>query len=333
MNSKERRDFLKLSALGLVGISGASLSSCNQNKIKGYSSTIKVKDKPVVISTWNAGLKANEEAWKILSANGKALDAVEQGVRIVELDENNSTVGFGGTPDMNGNVTLDACIMDENDRCGSVACLQHIKNPISVARKVMEETPHVMLVGEGAFQFALTQGFKKEDLMTDKTRKRYAEWLEKSDYTPPHLEVNVENHDTIGMLAMDAHGNVCGSCTTSGWGFKLPGRVGDSPIIGAGLFLDNEVGGSCATGLGEEVIRVAGCAMVVEMMRQGHDPQTACKIVAERANRKAKSDKPQIGFLALRNDGAYGGYSIRKGFNFAVYDKNGNRMEEAMNVI
>ena len=329
MNNKERRDFLKLSAMGLVGISGAAVVGCSPKEEKGYSSTVKVKGNPIVISTWNAGLKANEEAWKILSTNGKALDAVEQGVRIVELDENNSTVGYGGTPDMNGNVTLDACIMDENDNCGSVACLQHIKNPISVARKVMEETPHVMLVGEGAFQFALTQGFKKENLLTEKSEKRWKEWLETSNYEPPQLEVNVENHDTIGMLAMDANGNVCGSCTTSGWGYKLPGRVGDSPLIGAGLFVDSEVGGACATGLGEEVIRVAGCAMVVEMMRQGHDPETACKIVSERALRKAKSDKPQIGFLALRNDGKFGGYSLRKGFNYAVCNDKGNRMEDA----
>ncbi|MEQ6121037.1 N(4)-(beta-N-acetylglucosaminyl)-L-asparaginase [Reichenbachiella sp. MALMAid0571] len=329
---KERRDFIKLSALGLVGLSGASIASCDQKEErKEYSSTVKVKNKPIVLSTWNAGIKANEEAWKILSANGRSLDAVENGVRIVELDPDNSTVGYGGTPDMNGNVTLDACIMDENDRCGSVACLQHIKNPISVARKVMEETLHVMLVGEGAFQFALSQGFKKENLLTEKSEMRYKEWLKKSNYAPP--EINVENHDTIGMLAMDAAGNVSGACTTSGWGYKLPGRVGDSPIIGAGLFLDSEVGGACATGLGEEVIRVAGCAMVVEMMRQGYEPDMACKIIAERTNRKAKSGKPQVGFLALRNDGTYGGYSIRKGFNFAVNDGKGNRLENAKNVM
>ncbi|UOB18092.1 isoaspartyl peptidase/L-asparaginase family protein [Abyssalbus ytuae] len=287
--------------------------------------------KPIVISTWNHGLPANEEAWKILSKGGKALDAVEQGVRTAEADPANHTVGIGGFPDREGNVTLDACIMDYQSNCGSVAFLQNIKHPISVARKVMEKTPHVMLTGEGALQFAIQQGFKEENLLTPESKKAYEEWLQQSDYTPV---VNIENHDTISMLAIDQEGNISGACTTSGAAWKMYGRVGDSPIIGAGLFLDNEVGGAAATGLGEAIIRTAGSAMVVELMRQGKSPVQACKEVVERIREKHKNHKDmeylQVGFIAINKQGEYGGYSLRSGFNYAVCDsKKGNRLEDA----
>ena len=189
--------------------------------------------KPVVISTWNHGLPANESAWKLLANGGSALDAVEVGVKTAEANPDVQTVGLGGFPDREGKVTLDACIMDQNNNCGAVAFLQHIKHPISVARKVMEETPHVMLVGEGALQFALAQGFKKEELLTEKSKKAYEEWLVNSNYKPI---INIENHDTISMLALDENGNLSGACTTSGASWKMHGRVGDSPIIGAGFF-------------------------------------------------------------------------------------------------
>lgn len=287
-------------------------------------------NKPIVLSTWNFGLKANEEAWTILGKGGKALDAVEKGVRIVELDPKERSVGYGGRPDRDGRVTLDACIMDENYNIGSVACLEHVKNPISVARAVMEKTPHVMLVGDGALQFALSQGFKKENLLTPESEKEWKEWLKTSQYKPI---ANIENHDTIGMIALDVQGNLSGACTTSGMAFKMHGRVGDSPIIGAGLFVDNEVGAATATGHGEEVIRTVGTHLVVELMRQGRNPQEACKEAVDRIvkinQRRNKNLKDiQVGFIAINKQGEYGSYCIQDGFNFAVYDQKGNRLEK-----
>lgn len=287
-------------------------------------------NKPIVLSTWNFGLKANEEAWTVLGKGGKALDAVEKGVRLVENDPNERSVGYGGRPDRDGRVTLDACIMDDNYNIGSVACIENIKNPISVARAVMEKTPHVMLVGDGAFEFAIAQGFKKENLLTPESEKEWKEWLKSSKYQPI---VNIENHDTIGMIALDSHGNLSGACTTSGMAFKMHGRVGDSPIIGAGLYVDNEVGAATATGHGEEMIRTVGTHLVVELMRQGRNPQQACKEAVERivkiTQRRNKSLKDiQVGFIALNKKGEYGSYCIQDGFNFAVYDQKGNRLEK-----
>lgn len=287
-------------------------------------------NKPIVLSTWDFGLKANEEAWEILGKGGKALEAVEKGVRLVENDPNERSVGYGGRPDRDGRVTLDACIMDENYNIGSVACLENIKNPISVARMVMEKTPHVMLVGDGAFQFAISQGFKKENILTPESEKEWKEWLKDSKYKPL---VNIENHDTIGMIALDAQGNLSGACTTSGMAFKMHGRVGDSPIIGAGLFVDNEVGAATATGHGEEVIRTVGTHLVVELMRQGRNPQQACKEAVERivtiTKKRNKNLKDiQVGFIAINKKGEYGSYCIQDGFNFAVYDQKGNRLEK-----
>lgn len=301
--------------MGLAGSMGVfSLSSHAAGSKPAQKQPVK---KPIVVSTWNHGLPANEVAWKILKEGKSALDAVEAGVRVPESDPEVRTVGLGGYPDRDGNVTLDACIMDHNSNCGSVAFLQHIENPISVARKVMEETPHVMIVGEGALQFALAQGFEKKNLLTEASRKDWRNWLKESKYSPV---INIENHDTISMLALDAKGNISGACTTSGASYKMHGRVGDSPIIGAGLFLDNEVGGACATGLGEAVIRVSGSAMVVEMMRNGASPQEACKAIVERIYQKHKSvDNLQVGFLALDKYGNVGAYAIHKGFNYAVY--------------
>jgi len=275
--------------------------------------------KPVVISTWNHGVPANKEAWKVLEAGGNALDAVELGVRTAEANPDIQTVGLGGFPDREGNVTLDACIMDHKSNCGAVSFLQHIKHPISVARRVMEKTPHIMLTGEGALQFALEQGFEKENLLTPASKKAYEDWLQKSNYKPI---INIENHDTISMLALDQDGNLSGACTTSGAAWKMHGRVGDSPIIGAGLFLDNEVGAAAATGLGEAVIRTAGSAMVVELMRQGKSPYQACKEVVERIYNIHKNHSDleflQVGFIALNKNGEYGSYCLRPGFNFAI---------------
>jgi N4-(beta-N-acetylglucosaminyl)-L-asparaginase len=273
--------------------------------------------KPIVLSTWRFGIQANEAAWQILSKNGRALDAVEAGVRVPEADPNERSVGYGGRPDRDGRVTLDACIMDENANIGSVACLEYIKHPISVARAVMEKTPHVMLVGEGALQFALAQGFPKENLLVEASEKEWKEWLKTSKYEP---KANIENHDTIGMIALDAQGNLSGACTTSGMAFKMRGRVGDSPIIGAGLYVDNAIGAATATGHGEEIIRSCGSFLVVEFMRQGMHPQAACKKAVERIVQitpRALKDI-QVGFIAINKKGEHGGYALQKGFDYGV---------------
>ncbi len=310
-----RRDFIKLSALGAAAFPVSNL----------LAKPIQSVNKPIVISTWNFGLQANAEAWKVLSGGGGALDAVEAGARVPESDSSEMSVGLGGLPDRDGKVTLDACIMDEHGNCGSVAFLQHIAHPISVARLVMEKTPHVMLVGAGALQFALANGFKKDKSPTKKAEQLWKEWKKKAEYKPV---ANIENHDTIGMVALDTNGNVSGACTTSGMAYKMHGRVGDSPIIGAGLYVDNEVGAATSTGVGEEVIRIVGCHLVVELMRQGHSPQEACQLAVERIIKKnpAKAKEVQVGFLALNKNGEYGAYCLQKGFTFAVHDASGNKL-------
>ncbi|HLT87560.1 MAG TPA: N(4)-(beta-N-acetylglucosaminyl)-L-asparaginase [Sphingobacterium sp.] len=317
-----RRKFLKKIGAGSLLL---GLHPIYAQQIKPLQRSV---NKPIVLSTWDFGLKANAEAWKVLSTGGRALDAVEQGVRYTEADPTERSVGYGGRPDRDGKVTLDACIMDENANIGSVAALEQIKHPISVARAVMEKTPHVMLVGDGALQFAQEQGFPLENLLTEASEKEWHEWLKTAKYEPV---VNIENHDTIGMIALDTRGNLSGACTTSGMAFKMHGRVGDSPIIGAGLYVDNEVGAATATGHGEEVIRTVGSHLVVELMRQGRTPQKACeeavnRIIKFTENRKKKLDNIQVGFIALNKDGEYGAYCIHGGFNYAKYDRMGNEL-------
>ncbi|WP_132052589.1 isoaspartyl peptidase/L-asparaginase family protein [Pseudocnuella soli] len=318
-----RRNFLQLGSLGAATIFSNKLFAGNTKPLR-----------PIVISTWNEGINANRRAWEILRTGGRALDAVEAGVMVTEASQN-CCVGLGANPDRDGIVTLDACIMDERGNCGSVGALERIKHPISVARRVMEKTPHVMLVGDGAQKFAVAEGFPLEpQQLSPDAEKAYKEWLKKSEYKPV---INIENkghgpfaparfdngewnHDTIGMIAMDAQGNLSGSCTTSGMGFKMRGRLGDSPIIGAGLYVDNEVGAATATGMGEEVIRICGTHLVVEFMRQGLSPEAACKKAVERIVKKdaARAKANQVGFIAINKQGQYGGYCLQKGFTFAV---------------
>ena len=324
-----RRNFLKTTALASAALVLQSFSrKSNEEKVLPNSKKV---IKPIVLSTWRFGIEANAAAWEVLKNNGRALDAVEAGVKIPEGNPDERSVGYGGRPDRDGRVTLDACIMDEFSNIGSVACLEYIKHPISVARLVMEKSPHVMLVGAGALQFALEKGFKKENLLTVESEKEWKEWLKTSEYLP---KANIENHDTIGMIALDAQGNLSGACTTSGMAFKMHGRVGDSPIIGAGLFVDNEIGAATATGHGEEVIRVVGCHLVVELMRQGKSPQKACeeavnRIVKQIKNRGKELKDIQVGFIALNKNGEYGSYCVQGGFNYAVHDATGNRLIDA----
>ena len=326
-----RRQFLKITALA------SSLFAFNKTKATQIiEANTKKQIKPIVISTWRFGIEANAEAWTILSKSGRALDAVEAGVKLPEADPKERSVGYGGRPDRDGRVTLDACIMDEFSNIGSVGCLEHIMHPISVARAVMEKTPHTMLVGDGALDFALSQGFKKENLLVKESEVEWKEWLKKGEYKP---KVNIENHDTIGMVALDMNGNLSGACTTSGMAFKMHGRIGDSPIIGAGLFVDNEVGAATATGHGEEVMRIVGSHTVVELMRQGFSPEEACKKAVERiitiAKNKNKSlDELQIGFIAINKQGEHGAYCLQKGFNYAVYSSEiNNKLIDAKSLL
>ena len=273
--------------------------------------------RPVVLSTWKHGLAANDAAWATLAAGGTALDAAEAGVRVTEADPDVHTVGRGSYPDRDGIITLDACIMNSRGDCGSVAAVRDILHPVSLARRVMEDTPHVMLVGAGARQFALQQGVQPTDLMTDWSRQAYANWRERTpDYRPA---INVENHDTIGLLTLDANGDLAGACTTSGASFKYHGRVGDSPLIGAGLYVDNAVGAATATGWGEAVIRACGSFLVVELMRQGYPPTEACRLAVERVVEKNPDWRNiQVGFIALNKAGQSGGFCIQSGFTYAL---------------
>jgi len=328
-----RRKFLQLGAVTapLLSVKRAFAGSFDQPK------------KPIVISTWDSGMPVNAEAWKILSAKGSALDAVEAGAMHIE-NEINCCVGLGGYPDRDGIVTLDSCIMDHQANCGAVAGLERIKHPVSVARKVMEKTPHVILVGAGAQQFAVENGFSLESTeLSEDAKKAYAEWLKKSEYkpvinienkkqngpfAPNFFEDGTANHDTMGLVAIDAMGNLSGAVTTSGMAFKLHGRVGDSPIIGAGLFVDNEIGAATSSGTGEEVIRICGTHLVVEFMRQGYSPEMACKKAVERIVKRdrEKAKTLQVGFLAMNKKGQYGAYAIQKGFVFSVKSNNENQV-------
>lgn len=305
--------------------------------------------KPFVISTWKHGVAANEAAYKILMEGGNSLDAVEQGVRVAEDDPSVLSVGYGGLPDNKGIVTLDAAIMDWRARIGSVIFVENIKNPITLARLVLENTEHTTLAGDGAYEFALANGFKPENLMTENSIRRYHEWksekrnkaeeVHTDDFklTPSesdlekHKRINEDgHHDTIGMIAIDGDGHISASCTTSGMAWKMHGRVGDSPIIGAGLYVDGDVGGAAATGRGEECMRACGSFLIVEMMRQGKSPREACRIACERVYRlnllssKNRDHIYQVGFIAINKDGEYGAYSVREGFQYALYKDDNN---------
>jgi N4-(beta-N-acetylglucosaminyl)-L-asparaginase len=325
----QRKAFLQLSSMGLLA---ASLPRIE-----------KPVTRPIVLATWDSGMPVNEAAWRVLSQGGRAIDAIEKGANYIESTID-CCVGLGGYPDRDGIVTLDACIMDEKANCGSVAGLERIKHPISVARKVMEKTPHIILVGAGAQQFALENGFPLESgKLSDSAQAAYTQWLEKSEYKPV---INIErkdkhgpfapaffedgrpNHDTMGIVAMDSQGDLSGGVTTSGMAFKVHGRVGDTPIIGAGLFVDNEIGAATSSGVGEEVIRICGTHVVVEYMRQGYSPEVACKKACERIVRRdrEKAKTLQVGFLAMNKRGDYGAYAIQSGFVYSVRNQTENRV-------
>jgi N4-(beta-N-acetylglucosaminyl)-L-asparaginase len=330
-----RREFLQNSGLSSLALL--------VKKTTGFSVPLSIKNNPIVISTWAPNVKANEAAWKFLGNGGRAIDAVEEGVQVPEADPSDQSVGYGGLPDRDGKVTLDACIMDETGNCGAVMFLESIMHPIKIARLVMDKTPHVQLAGEGALQFALANGYKMENLLTPESEKVWKEWLKTSKYDPmtipklleqKNLPGQVNNHDTIGMIALDAAGNLSGACTTSGMAFKMRGRVGDSPIIGAGLYVDNEIGAATSTGVGEEVVRICGSHTVIELMRQGMSPELACKRTVERIVKKRgeKAKELQVGFIALNNKGEFGGYALQKGFTYAVQNKQGSKVYQSKSI-
>ncbi len=334
-----RRKFIQASAF-------TGLATAFSPRVNATRTGAGIKGKPIVISTWAPNVKANAAAWEILGSGGRALDAVVKGVQVPEADPTDNSVGYGGLPDRDGKVTLDSCVMDEKGNCGSVMAIEHIMHPVLVARLVMEKTPHVQLAGDGALRFALEQGFKKENLLTEASEKAWKDWLKRSEYDPmrsvKELEKKIEkekkddypwpaaalNHDTIGMVAMDTHGNLGGACTTSGMAFKMHGRVGDSPIIGAGLFVDNEVGAASATGVGEEVVKICGAHTIIEAMRRGLSPELACKEAIRRIvkNNGAKAKDVQVGFLAINNKGQHGGFAVQKNFTYCVTTKEGTKV-------
>ena len=322
-----RRTFIKSSLVGLPLV--ASLEGRGQTAARFKA--------PVIVSTWDSGIRANAAGWPILQNGGRAVDAVEAAGRQSE-DEPSCCVGLAGFPDRDGIVTLDACIMDEKANIGAVSFIDRIKNPVSVARKVMETTPHVMLSGDGARKFAVENGFPLEPgRLSPDSEKEWKKWLKDSKYEP---KINIENrktgtvsqfapyffddgspnHDTMGTIAIDAKGDLSGMVTTSGMAFKLHGRVGDSPIIGAGLFVDNEVGAATSSGVGEEVIRICGTHTVVEQMRAGRSPAQACREAVMRIVRRdsVRAKTLQVGFVAISRRGEIGAFAIQKGFVYSV---------------
>ena len=270
----------------------------------------------VMVSTWNHGMPANDAGMAVGGQGGSALDMVEAGARLVESDASGQSVGLGGLPDRDGHVTLDACIMDHTLNAGSVCFVTGIEHPISLARRVMEDTPHVMLAGEGAEQYAEELGMPRVNLLTPESEEAYKKWRETAEYAPV---INIENHDTISLLALDGEGRLAGACTTSGLAFKMHGRVGDSPIIGAGLYVDGEVGAAAATGLGEAVMRTLGSFLVVELMRGGMNPQGASVEAIGRIMERMDSKNMQVGYIALGADGSVGGHAIHPHFSYAVH--------------
>lgn len=321
MTMASRRQFLQSSILA-TGALALPRTTKSAIRVAPRAATARV------VSTWDFGVGANAAAWPLLARGGSALDAVEAGARWAEGDLCNTTVGHCGYPDRDGVLTLDASIMHGDGSCGAVAALEEIEHPVSVARAVMEKTPHVMLVGEGAQQFAVSQGFQKKPLLTDAARKAWAQWRETSQYRP---QMNVErsgtpgnahDHDTLGILALDANGSLAGACTTSGMAWKMHGRVADSAVIGAGLFADDEVGAATASGVGEEMIRNSASFLVVELMRQGRSPKEACRAAIERVvhKRPAASKTVQVCFLAINRSGEVGAYALHPGFVYAVHD-------------
>lgn len=326
----ERRKFVRLGAVGLAATVVAPAIANTENKTNSPNPENSGTVVPKMISTWNHGMPANEAGWESFLKGGTSLDMVEAGARQTESDKGNRSVGIGGMPDCEGHVTLDACIMNWESKCGSVGYLEGIAHPISVARHIMEHTQHVMLVGAGAKKYALKNGFETIKTPLPEVKKEWEKWKKDQAKQAKKPEINHENHDTIGLLAIDAAGRISGACTTSGWAYKLPGRLGDSPIIGSGLFIDQEVGGAVATGLGEAIIRIAGAHTVVELMRHGKTAQQACEEAVNRIiSKHADMTGLQCAFIAIDKHGNVGAHSVYNGFNYALKTSEASTLVDA----
>ncbi len=315
-----RRDFVASTVA--MAVTARSLRAGNDAQTGPGQSSL-----PVVVSTWPFGKPANERALALLLAGTGPLEAVEQGIRVTEASAN-SSVGLGGIPNAAGVVQLDACIMDGvGHRAGGVAGVEGVRHPISVARRVMEKTPHVMLVGDGARQFAIAEGL---EVVESDARERHAAWWKQraAERAAPDTPGSPRgNHDTIALLAIGPDGTLAGGCSTSGLGGKLPGRVGDSPIIGSGLYVDNEVGAAGATGIGENVMRYCGSFLVVELMRQGLHPNDACMEALRRISRQdSKGTALGVSFIALDKRGRYGSATAGQEFQYVVTNRSGNQL-------
>lgn len=302
----DRRTFAAgLSAMAAWnGLSRSGLSQANNGR-------------PLFVATWNFGLPACKQSLETLRKTGSILDAIEKGINVPEADPSVDSVGVGGAPNSEGIVQLDACFMDgATHGAGSVAGLENYPHPISVARRVMEKTKHVLLVGRGAADFAKSQGFAQQELLTEDQKKKWLAWKEKQ----PKPAVSPPSHDTIALVGMDETGHLAGGCSTSGLAYKLPGRVGDSPILGSGLYVDGDVGAAGATGIGENVMRYCGSFLIVEFMRSGMEPAAACKATIERIakhERKAAADL-HINFLAIDKQGRWGAAGTDAEYKIAV---------------
>lgn len=309
MKKLPRRKFIYLSSL-------LPISLANEKNVD-FLIPQKSTDEIISVATWKFGKHAVEKAIEVMKSGGSSLDAVEQGANVIEADPDNHSVGIGGYPDEEGKITLDAAIMDWKGNAGSVAFLKNILHPISVARKVMEKTKHVLLVGEGALKFALENGFTETNLMTDDA---YEKWKKRKNRKSPYRVE--ESHDTIGVIAIDKSGNISAGTSTSGSENKVHGRVGDTPIIGAGLYVDNEVGGAVATGMGELSMKSLGCFLIVEKMKDGYSPQEACELAVKQSEKFNPGSKYTICFLALNKAGEAGAFATHKAFQYAVATKN-----------
>ena len=340
-----RRDFLKTGA----GAGAAALVAGGRGFPAGPEGQAGAAG-PRVVSSGN-GLRATARAMELLRAGADPLDAVIAGVNIVEDDPEDMSVGYGGLPNEDGVVELDASVMyGPTHSAGAVAALRNIKNPSKVARLVMERTDHVLIVGEGALRFARAHGFKEENLLTEKAREAWLRWKEtvsdRDNWFPPRSEGLPEDlrevlwtHGTINCLALDGQGRLAGVTTTSGLSWKLSGRVGDSPIVGAGLYVDNDIGAAGSTGRGEANLQTCASFRIVAAMGRGAAPEQACleacQAVADKTRlvpRLCDADgRPRFGldFYALDRKGRFGSAGLYQGGRFAVHDGAENRLREA----
>lgn len=339
-----RRDFIKTgAALGTALTAGVGRLRGGETQPAGAAGGLRV------VASGN-GIRATEKAMEILGRGGEPLEAVIAGVNIVEDDPNDMSVGYGGLPNEEGEVELDASVMNgPTHSSGAVAAIKHIKNPSKVARLVMERTNHCLIVGEGALQFALAYGFEKENLLTDKAREAWLRWKESlsdrdnwlppaSKKFPPELQSYLMTYGTINCLAIDGKGDLAGVTTTSGLSWKRPGRVGDSPIIGAGLYVDNEIGAAGSTGFGEANIMNVASFQVVQFMGQGMSPEQACLKTLERVADKARKHprltgpdgRPNFGmhYYALNKKGEFGSACFVGPSQFAAHDGTKNAMRD-----